>query len=86
MVILFPQILSFILFEELLVKHSLIAGPDEGPPTKKTKSPPSISPSGSSASLYSGDSGDYGMLFDDFKKVCYQQLNYYSLQRWRYNT
>lgn len=33
-----------------------VAGPEEGPPRKKTKSPPVISPTGSSTSLYSGSS------------------------------
>uniref|UniRef100_A0A914WDR8 Muscle M-line assembly protein unc-89 n=1 Tax=Plectus sambesii TaxID=2011161 RepID=A0A914WDR8_9BILA len=37
-------------------KSSFFAGPEEGPPRKKTKSPPVISPTGSSASLYSGSS------------------------------
>lgn len=33
-----------------------IAGPEEGPPRKKIKSPPVISPTASSTSLYSGGS------------------------------
>jgi hypothetical protein len=33
-----------------------ILGPEEGPPRKKIKSPPAISPTGSSTSLYSGGS------------------------------
>uniref|UniRef100_A0A914E8A2 Ig-like domain-containing protein n=1 Tax=Acrobeloides nanus TaxID=290746 RepID=A0A914E8A2_9BILA len=37
-------------------KSSLMNGPDEGPPRKKIKSPPVISPTGSSTSLYSGGS------------------------------
>ncbi|VDD94061.1 unnamed protein product, partial [Enterobius vermicularis] len=37
-------------------KSSLYNGPEEGPPRKKVKSPPVISPTGSSTSLYSGGS------------------------------
>ncbi|KAK0423255.1 hypothetical protein QR680_008049 [Steinernema hermaphroditum] len=37
-------------------KSSLYTGPEEGPPRKKIKSPPVISPTGSSTSLYSGGS------------------------------
>uniref|UniRef100_A0A9J2P3W7 Immunoglobulin I-set domain protein n=1 Tax=Ascaris lumbricoides TaxID=6252 RepID=A0A9J2P3W7_ASCLU len=37
-------------------KSSYFNGPEEGPPRKKVKSPPVISPTGSSTSLYSGGS------------------------------
>ncbi|VDM36482.1 unnamed protein product [Toxocara canis] len=37
-------------------KSSYFNGPEEGPPRKKIKSPPAISPTGSSTSLYSGGS------------------------------
>lgn len=35
---------------------SALEGPEEGPPRKKIKSPPAISPTGSSTSIYSGGS------------------------------
>jgi hypothetical protein len=37
----------------MLFKKNKILGPEEGPPRKKVKSPPVISPTGSSTSLYS---------------------------------
>ncbi|GMS98905.1 hypothetical protein PENTCL1PPCAC_21080, partial [Pristionchus entomophagus] len=37
-------------------KSSIFPGPEEGPPRKKIKSPPAISPTGSSTSIYSGGS------------------------------
>jgi len=44
--------------------NSNILGPEEGPPRKKIKSPPVISPTGSSTSIYSAGSTsiDWGQL------------------------
>lgn len=44
------------LFDLKNLINFMLSAPEEGPPRKKIKSPPAISPTGSSTSLYSGGS------------------------------
>jgi hypothetical protein len=59
----------------------LISGPEEGPPRKKTKSPPVISPTGSSASLYSGSSS---LDWSTTKLACSLFQLLFSSHHWNY--